>query len=200
MCLQFWPTFINIKFHLFNRQSVQRWQYFVSSDVSGFVCHDRSWPTDILHLTICSGFVNKLDHSLTKRCHLVSRVYTLSWGLESSPCSGLQKVLPHFKVTSRKYDKLCLFTVYVVKIVYVLGHVSSWCVQLPEMIFFCSCNASGCALNVYYALLFADRDSVRLKASTYAALHRGRPPERPLNSKQPPHLGGSHVALCSSLC
>ncbi|XP_037533386.1 bromodomain and WD repeat-containing protein 3 [Nematolebias whitei] len=37
-----------------------------------------------------------------------------------------------------------------------------------------------------------DRDSVRLKASTYAALHRGRPPERPLNNKQPPHLVKVH--------
>uniref|UniRef100_A0A8C5CTS9 Bromodomain and WD repeat domain containing 1 n=1 Tax=Gadus morhua TaxID=8049 RepID=A0A8C5CTS9_GADMO len=34
-----------------------------------------------------------------------------------------------------------------------------------------------------------DCDSVWLKASSYAALHRGRPPERPLNSKKPPHLG-----------
>uniref|UniRef100_A0A8C4ZVS0 Bromodomain and WD repeat domain containing 1 n=1 Tax=Gadus morhua TaxID=8049 RepID=A0A8C4ZVS0_GADMO len=33
-----------------------------------------------------------------------------------------------------------------------------------------------------------DCDSVWLKASSYAALHRGRPPERPLNSKKPPHL------------
>ncbi|XP_021165006.2 bromodomain and WD repeat-containing protein 3 isoform X1 [Fundulus heteroclitus] len=32
-----------------------------------------------------------------------------------------------------------------------------------------------------------DFDSVQLKASSYAALHRGRPPERPLNQKQPPH-------------
>ncbi|XP_044057569.1 bromodomain and WD repeat-containing protein 3 isoform X2 [Siniperca chuatsi] len=33
-----------------------------------------------------------------------------------------------------------------------------------------------------------DCDSVRSKASSYAALHRGRPPERPLNCKKPPHL------------
>ncbi|XP_032401579.1 bromodomain and WD repeat-containing protein 3-like isoform X2 [Xiphophorus hellerii] len=32
-----------------------------------------------------------------------------------------------------------------------------------------------------------DCDGVQLKASSYAALHRGRPPERPLNQKQPPH-------------
>ncbi|XP_038141769.1 bromodomain and WD repeat-containing protein 3 isoform X1 [Cyprinodon tularosa] len=32
-----------------------------------------------------------------------------------------------------------------------------------------------------------DCDSVQLKASSYAALHRGRPPERPLNQKQPLH-------------
>ncbi|KAM4742969.1 bromodomain and WD repeat-containing protein 3 [Anableps anableps] len=32
-----------------------------------------------------------------------------------------------------------------------------------------------------------DCDSVQLKASSYAALHRGRPPERPLNQKHPPH-------------
>ncbi|XP_077397940.1 bromodomain and WD repeat-containing protein 3 isoform X2 [Festucalex cinctus] len=31
-------------------------------------------------------------------------------------------------------------------------------------------------------------DGVRLKTSSYAALHRGRPPERPLNSKKPPHI------------
>uniref|UniRef100_A0A8C4GVS9 Bromodomain and WD repeat domain containing 1 n=1 Tax=Dicentrarchus labrax TaxID=13489 RepID=A0A8C4GVS9_DICLA len=33
-----------------------------------------------------------------------------------------------------------------------------------------------------------DCDSVRFQASSYAALHRGRPPERPLNCKKPPHL------------
>ncbi|XP_057694487.1 bromodomain and WD repeat-containing protein 3 [Corythoichthys intestinalis] len=31
-------------------------------------------------------------------------------------------------------------------------------------------------------------DGVRLKTSSYAALHRGRPPERPYNSKKPPHI------------
>ncbi|XP_077579286.1 bromodomain and WD repeat-containing protein 3 isoform X2 [Stigmatopora nigra] len=31
-------------------------------------------------------------------------------------------------------------------------------------------------------------DGVRLKTSSYAALHRGRPPERPFNSKKPPHI------------
>uniref|UniRef100_A0A8C4GY98 Bromodomain and WD repeat domain containing 1 n=1 Tax=Dicentrarchus labrax TaxID=13489 RepID=A0A8C4GY98_DICLA len=36
-----------------------------------------------------------------------------------------------------------------------------------------------------------DCDSVRFQASSYAALHRGRPPERPLNCKKPPHLGRS---------
>ncbi|XP_061682626.1 bromodomain and WD repeat-containing protein 3 isoform X2 [Syngnathoides biaculeatus] len=30
--------------------------------------------------------------------------------------------------------------------------------------------------------------AVRLKTSSYAALHRGRPPERPFNSKKPPHI------------
>uniref|UniRef100_A0A4W6D1F9 Bromodomain and WD repeat domain containing 1 n=1 Tax=Lates calcarifer TaxID=8187 RepID=A0A4W6D1F9_LATCA len=34
-----------------------------------------------------------------------------------------------------------------------------------------------------------DCDSVWFKASSYAALHRGRPPERPLNCKNPPPLG-----------
>uniref|UniRef100_A0A8C6P7H6 Bromodomain and WD repeat domain containing 1 n=1 Tax=Nothobranchius furzeri TaxID=105023 RepID=A0A8C6P7H6_NOTFU len=34
-----------------------------------------------------------------------------------------------------------------------------------------------------------DCDGMRFKASSYAALHRGRPPERPLKCKQPPHLG-----------
>ncbi|XP_047247287.1 bromodomain and WD repeat-containing protein 3 isoform X1 [Girardinichthys multiradiatus] len=38
-----------------------------------------------------------------------------------------------------------------------------------------------------------DCDSVQLKASSYAALHRGRPPERPLNQKQPPHQVKVHV-------
>ncbi|XP_033487229.2 bromodomain and WD repeat-containing protein 3 isoform X1 [Epinephelus lanceolatus] len=33
-----------------------------------------------------------------------------------------------------------------------------------------------------------DCDSVRCNASSYAALHRGRPPERPLNCKKPPPL------------
>ncbi|KAM4567142.1 bromodomain and WD repeat-containing protein 3 [Odontesthes bonariensis] len=35
-------------------------------------------------------------------------------------------------------------------------------------------------------------DSVRFQASSYAALHRGRPPERPLNYKKPPHLVKVH--------
>nr|XP_046246221.1 bromodomain and WD repeat-containing protein 3 isoform X2 [Scatophagus argus] len=33
-----------------------------------------------------------------------------------------------------------------------------------------------------------DCDNVRFQASSYAALHRGRPPERPLNCKKPLHL------------
>ncbi|XP_010765479.1 bromodomain and WD repeat-containing protein 1, partial [Notothenia coriiceps] len=37
-----------------------------------------------------------------------------------------------------------------------------------------------------------DCDSVRFKASSYAALHRGRPPERPFNRKKPPHLVEIH--------
>ncbi|KAK2847016.1 hypothetical protein Q5P01_010015 [Channa striata] len=37
-----------------------------------------------------------------------------------------------------------------------------------------------------------DCNSVRFKASSYAALHRGRPPERPLNCKKPPHLVKVH--------
>uniref|UniRef100_A0A8D3C4A2 Bromodomain and WD repeat domain containing 1 n=1 Tax=Scophthalmus maximus TaxID=52904 RepID=A0A8D3C4A2_SCOMX len=37
-----------------------------------------------------------------------------------------------------------------------------------------------------------DCDHVRFKASSYAALHRGRPPERPLNCKNPPHLVEVH--------
>uniref|UniRef100_A0A8C2X5J6 Bromodomain and WD repeat domain containing 1 n=1 Tax=Cyclopterus lumpus TaxID=8103 RepID=A0A8C2X5J6_CYCLU len=36
-----------------------------------------------------------------------------------------------------------------------------------------------------------DCDSVRFNASSYAALHRGRPPERPYSCKKPPHLGKS---------
>ncbi|XP_041851366.1 bromodomain and WD repeat-containing protein 3 [Melanotaenia boesemani] len=37
-----------------------------------------------------------------------------------------------------------------------------------------------------------DCDSVRFNASSYAALHRGRPPERPLNCKKPPHIVKVH--------
>nr|XP_057935407.1 bromodomain and WD repeat-containing protein 3 [Doryrhamphus excisus] len=33
-----------------------------------------------------------------------------------------------------------------------------------------------------------DCDGVRFQASSYAALHRGRPPERPLNCRKPPHI------------
>ncbi|XP_074535944.1 PH-interacting protein isoform X2 [Halichoeres trimaculatus] len=33
-----------------------------------------------------------------------------------------------------------------------------------------------------------DCNNVRLRASSFAALHRGRPPERPFNCKKPPHL------------
>ncbi|XP_069390311.1 bromodomain and WD repeat-containing protein 3 isoform X3 [Paralichthys olivaceus] len=37
-----------------------------------------------------------------------------------------------------------------------------------------------------------DCERVRFKASSYAALHRGRPPERPLYCKNPPHLVEVH--------
>ncbi|XP_034722866.1 bromodomain and WD repeat-containing protein 3 isoform X1 [Etheostoma cragini] len=37
-----------------------------------------------------------------------------------------------------------------------------------------------------------DCDNVRFNASSYAALHRGRPPERPFNCKKPPHLVKVH--------
>ncbi|XP_042342206.1 bromodomain and WD repeat-containing protein 3 isoform X2 [Plectropomus leopardus] len=37
-----------------------------------------------------------------------------------------------------------------------------------------------------------DCDNVRFNASSYAALHRGRPPERPLNCKKPSHLVKVH--------
>uniref|UniRef100_A0A8C2X8P2 Bromodomain and WD repeat domain containing 1 n=1 Tax=Cyclopterus lumpus TaxID=8103 RepID=A0A8C2X8P2_CYCLU len=37
-----------------------------------------------------------------------------------------------------------------------------------------------------------DCDSVRFNASSYAALHRGRPPERPYSCKKPPHLVKVH--------
>ncbi|CAJ1065766.1 bromodomain and WD repeat-containing protein 3 isoform X4 [Xyrichtys novacula] len=37
-----------------------------------------------------------------------------------------------------------------------------------------------------------DCNNVRLRASSYAALHRGRPPERPLNCKKNPHLVKVH--------
>nr|XP_043888141.1 bromodomain and WD repeat-containing protein 3 isoform X2 [Solea senegalensis] len=37
-----------------------------------------------------------------------------------------------------------------------------------------------------------DCERVQFKASSYAALHRGRPPERPLNCKNPPHLVKVH--------
>lgn len=53
---------------------------------------DRLQPTDILHQIICCGYVSRSDQSLTKRCHHVSREYTLSSGLESSRCFGPQKV------------------------------------------------------------------------------------------------------------
>ncbi|XP_007575184.1 bromodomain and WD repeat-containing protein 1, partial [Poecilia formosa] len=52
-----------------------------------------------------------------------------------------------------------------------------------------------------------DCDGVQLKVSSYAALHRGRPPERPLNQKQPPHQVKVHrgreltgVQCFSSIC
>lgn len=43
---------------------------------------------------------------------------------------------------------------------------------------------------------FSDCDSVRFQASSYAALHRGRPPERPLNCKNPPQLGWCGLVRC----
>uniref|UniRef100_A0A4W6D1L0 Bromodomain and WD repeat domain containing 1 n=1 Tax=Lates calcarifer TaxID=8187 RepID=A0A4W6D1L0_LATCA len=44
-----------------------------------------------------------------------------------------------------------------------------------------------------------DCDSVWFKASSYAALHRGRPPERPLNCKNPPPLELTGVHRFSSI-
>lgn len=56
------------------------------------VCPDRLQPTDMLHQTICSRYVSRLGQYLIKRCHHVSQVSTLSWGLENSQCLGQRKV------------------------------------------------------------------------------------------------------------
>lgn len=51
------------------------------------------------------------------------------------------------------------------------------------------CNLQLFSRSVSTPLCLLDCSNVWLKASSYAALHRGRPPERPLNAKKPPHLG-----------
>lgn len=43
---------------------------------------------------------------------------------------------------------------------------------------------------VYGLGCFSDYDGAQFQISSYAALHRGRPPERPLNCKRTLHLGG----------
>lgn len=134
-----------------------------------FVCPGRLQPTDTLHQTTCYRYVSRLDHFLIKRCHHVSQVFTPSWGLESSPCLGLQKVrnmVYDWHYTGTHWDRIIL------KFGWYIGLCSH---QLNHSVNFWFC--------------FSDCDSVRFKASSYAALHRGRPPERPLNCKKPPHLG-----------
>lgn len=62
-----------------------------------------------------------------------------------------------------------------------------------------SSHATKCTDILQILCVFiSDCDSARFPASSYAALHRGRPPERPLNCKKTLHLGMSHVTLSLS--
>lgn len=131
-------------------------------------CLGRLLPTDISHRTICYGSVSRSDQSLTKRCHHVFQVYTLFSGLENSQCLGPPKV-------SKAYS-----------------HSAWW-----KWRWFLTVTKAGMWLNVLifckFFVFISDCDSARFPASSYAALHRGRPPERPLNCKKTLHLGTSHL-------
>ena len=52
---------------------------------------------------------------------------------------------------------------------------------------------------ILWTVCFSDCDNVRFNTSSYAALHRGRPPERPFNCKKPPHLGTPGLTQYSSV-
>lgn len=143
-------------------------------------CLGRLLPTDISHQIICYGSVSRSDQFLTKRCHHVSQVYTLFLGLENSQCLGPPKVhkswgaSEHYSDNFRTPDCGTL----TVEIVQVSHSEKSW--QSAKWFFtFCLCTS--------------DCDSARFEASSYAALHRGRPPERPLNCKKTLHLGTSNL-------
>lgn len=69
---------------------------------------------------------------------------------------------------------------------------------LCRSLFLWSRSVTVQSLSAYFiytqlCILSSECESVRFQASSYAALHRGRPPERPLNCKTPPHLGMSHL-------
>lgn len=86
------PSFQMVVWH-FSDLIIKNFVY--SKIVSTLCCYFgpvRLQPTDILHRTICYGYVSRLDQFLTKRCHHVSQVCTLSWGPGSSRRFGLQKV------------------------------------------------------------------------------------------------------------
>lgn len=68
-----------------------------------------------------------------------------------------------------------------------------WAKLTANQMFLYSANILGVCVCV------SDCDSARVPASSYAALHRGRPPERPLNCKKTLHLGTSHWYIVSCL-
>lgn len=73
----------------------------------------------------------------------------------------------------------------------------SWFTISPELMLSFSHTELNHSVNFLFC--FSDCDNVRFQASSYAALHRGRPPERPSNCKKPLPLGRSGLTQYPSV-
>lgn len=105
---------------------------------------------------------------------------------------------------------LFLHTLYVVGILHayctdtywVLHYINIlivWFVSSRELILSSSHMQLVISWIILWTVCFSDCDNVRFNTSSYAALHRGRPPERPFNCKKPPHLGTPGLTQYSSV-
>ncbi len=129
-------------------------------------------------------------------------------GVHSLLGSGKQSMLRTAKGTQpSQYFCMLNSVLYIVEIIQASFRDTYWGLNSFSVCAVTRTNAilflhtAGNQLNhsVNFLFCFSDCDSVRFKASSYAALHRGRPPERPLNCKKPPHLGRSGLTHCSSV-
>lgn len=73
----------------------------------------------------------------------------------------------------------------------------SWFTPSPELMLSFSHTELNHSVNFLFC--FSDCDNVRFQSSSYAALHRGRPPERPSNCKKPLPLGRSGLTQYPSV-